>query len=140
MRAKVRVWHDLVCDNIINQWKMMFQASDGKGRQFLDLVDDNLNIIKPVYTKGGPWLQVFGHSNSLCAHATRAITNHAPIGEYHLRFFSNKDFKCPCSNYSIESRHILYECTRFNGYWNPRRDLLSHFIMFLIANPNVFDS
>ena len=116
----------------------MFRASDGKGRQFLDLVDDNLNIIKPIYTKGGLWLQVFGHSNLLCAHATRAITNHAPIGEYHLRFFSNKDFKCPCSNYSIESRHILYECTRFNGYWNPRRDSLSHFIMFLIANPNAF--
>ena len=32
-------------DNIINQWKMIFQASDGKGRQFLDLVDNNLNIM-----------------------------------------------------------------------------------------------
>ena len=41
-------------DNIINQWKMMFQALDGKGRQFLDPVDDNLNIIELVYTKGGP--------------------------------------------------------------------------------------
>jgi len=41
-------------DNIINQWKMTFQALDGKGRQFLDPVDDNLNIIEPVYTKGGP--------------------------------------------------------------------------------------
>ena len=61
-------------DNIINQWKMMFQASDGKGKHFLDLVDDNPNSIKPAYTKGGPWLQVFSHSNSLCAHATRAIT------------------------------------------------------------------
>ena len=118
---------------------MTFQASNGKGRQFLDLVDDDLNIIEPAYTKGGPWLQVFGYSNSLCACATRAITNHSPIGEYHLRFFPNKDFKCPCSNYSIESRrHILHECTRFNRYWNPRRDSLSHFTMFLIANPNAF--
>jgi len=61
---------------------MTFQASDRKGNHFLDLVDDNLNIIEPAYTKGGSWLQVFGHSNSLCARATRAITNHAPIGEY----------------------------------------------------------
>ena len=61
---------------------MMFQALDGKGRYFLDLVDYNLNTIEPVYTKGEPWLQVFSHSNSLCAHAMRAITNHAPIGEY----------------------------------------------------------
>jgi len=75
-------------DDIINQWKMTFQASDGKGKHFLDLVDDNLNSIEPAYTKGGPWLQVFSHSNSLCAHATRAITNHTPIGEYQLRFIN----------------------------------------------------
>ena len=45
-----------ISDDIINQWKMIFQALDGKGRHFLDLVDDNLNTIEPVYTKGGPWL------------------------------------------------------------------------------------
>ena len=126
-------------DDIINQWKMMFQALDRKGKHFLDLIDDNLNIIESVYTKGGPWLQVFGHSNLLCAHATRSITNHAPIGEYQLRFFSNEDFKCPCNDYSIESRkYIPHECRRFNRYWNPRRDSLNHFTMFLITNPNAF--
>ena len=41
-------------DNIINQWKMIFQASDGKGRHFLELVDNNLKDIGPSYTKGGP--------------------------------------------------------------------------------------
>ena len=46
---------------------MTFQASDRKGSQFMDLVDDDFNIIKLAYTKGGPWLQVFSHSNSLCA-------------------------------------------------------------------------
>ena len=30
-------------DDIINQWKMTFQASEGKGKQFLDLLDDDLN-------------------------------------------------------------------------------------------------
>ena len=61
---------------------MTFQASDGKGRHFLKLVDDNLKDIKLFYTKEGLWLQIFSHSNSLCTHAMRAITNHAPIGEY----------------------------------------------------------
>ena len=126
-------------NDIINQWKMMFQASDGKGKHFLDLLDDNFNTIKLAYTKGRPWLQVFGHFNLLCAHALRAITNHAPIGKYQLRFFPNKDFKYPYNIYPIKSRrHILHECRRFNGYWNPRRDLLSHFTMFLIANPSAF--
>ena len=118
---------------------MTFQALDGKGKHFLDLLDDNFNTIKLAYTKEGSWLQVFSHSNSLCARAMRAITNHTPIGEYRLRFFSNKDFKCPCNNYPIKSRrHIFHECKRFNGYWNPRRDSLNHFIMFLIFNPNAF--
>ena len=126
-------------NNIINHWKMTFQASDGKGRSFLNLVDGNYEDIEPSYIKGGPWLQAFGYSNLLCARATRAITNHAPIGEYRLRFFPNEDFSCPCGNFPIESRrHVLYDCKRHNGYWNPRRDSLCHFILFLIANPKAF--
>ena len=126
-------------DDIIKQWKMTFQASDGKGNHFLDLLDNDFNPIEPSYIKGGPWLQSFGHSNLLCAWATRAITNYVPIREYWLRFLPNMDFLCPCNNYSIESRrHILHECKRFNGYWNLRRDSLNHFVMFLITNPNAF--
>jgi len=126
-------------DNFINLWKMTFQASDGKGKQFYDLIDDNLEIIEPSYTKGGPWLQSFGHSNSLYARATRAITNHVLIGKYRLQFFPKEDFKCLCGYYPIETRrHILYKCMRHNGYWNPRRDTLSHFVMFLSANPKAF--
>ena len=126
-------------DDIIKQWKMCFQALDSEGNNFLDLVDNDFNTIEPSYIKGGPWLQAFGHSNSLCARATEAITNHAPIGEYRLRFFPNKQFSCPCNKYPIETRrHILHECQRFNEYWNPRRDLLSHFVMFLTLNPKAF--
>jgi len=118
---------------------MTFQALDGKRRHFLDLLDDNFNIIKPLYIKGGLWLQFFGHSNSLCVHATRAITNHTPIGEYRLMFFPSEEFKCPCGNYPVESRrHIFHDYMRFNGYWNPRQDSLSHFVMFLVVNPNTF--
>jgi len=71
-------------NELIKLWKMTFQASNGKGKNFLELLDDDLNVIEPSYTKGGPWLQLVGHSNSLCARATRAIANHAPIGEYRL--------------------------------------------------------
>ena len=83
-------------DDILNIWKMMFQASDLKGNQFLDLLNNDNNIIKPSYTKGGLWLKAIGHSNSLCAWATRAITNYAPTGKYRLRFFLREEFKCPC--------------------------------------------
>ena len=91
-------------DNILKVWKMMFQASDLKENQFLDLLDNNNNIIKPLYVKDGSWLKTFGHSNSLYMHATRAITNHAPISKYRLRFFPREEFKCPCGLYPIKSR------------------------------------
>ena len=127
------------CYNIIRNWQMTFQASDLRGKQFLDLLDDNFHSIEPSYKKGGPWIKHFGHSNLLCARAARAILNHAPIGEYRLRFFSREDFNCPCGEYPIESRrHILHDCRRFNKYWNPLWDALSHLTAFLEFNPSAF--
>ena len=126
-------------DTILKVWKITFQASNLKGNQILDLLNDKNNIIEPSYIKEGSWLKTFGHSNSLCVCVTRAITNHTPIGKYILRFSSRKEFKCPYSVYPIESRyHILHKCGRFNGYWNPRRDSLSHFVMLLETNPDAF--
>jgi len=60
----------------------MFQASDLKGKSFLDLVDRDDNILEPSYCRGGTWLQFFSHSNMLCARATTTIINHALIGEF----------------------------------------------------------
>jgi len=40
------------CDNIVNEWKMIFQALDDKGRNFLDLVDDENNPLELSYSKG----------------------------------------------------------------------------------------
>ena len=70
------------CDAILNNWKMTFQASDGKGQHFLELLNENLKPIEPLYSKGGLWLKFFRHSNSLCTRALRAIVNHASTGEY----------------------------------------------------------
>ena len=118
---------------------MLFQALDSKGKNFLDLLNNNLNPLKPSSTKEESQLQQFGHSNLLCSHSSRAIMNHAPIGEYQLRFFHKEEFLCPCSNYPIETRqHILHECKRFNNYWNPRRDTIAYFMLFLQFNSSAF--
>lgn len=37
------------CDSIIQNWQMIFQSSDYKGNNFLDLLDDNYLPIKPTY-------------------------------------------------------------------------------------------
>jgi len=83
---------------------MTFQVSDLKERNFLDLVNNDDNILELTYNKGGTWLQHFGHLNTLCARVTRAIINHAPISEYQLCFFPNEEFNCPCGLYPIEMR------------------------------------
>ena len=53
-------------DDIINAWKMMFQASNLKGNHFLNLLDDDDNIIELTYVKGGLWLKIIGCLNLLC--------------------------------------------------------------------------
>ena len=83
---------------------MYFQVSDYKGKHFLELNNNNNEPICSIYSKGGAWLKHFGFSNSLCTCITRLITNHAPIGEYRLRFFPNKPLTCPCGNFPIETR------------------------------------
>jgi len=112
---------------------MTFQALDYKEKKFLNI--DDLPV-KPTYSKDGTWLKLIGHSNTLYTRMTRAITNHASIGEYHLRFFSRESFACSCREYSIKSRnHILHNYRRFNNYWNSNKKLLLNFIAFFKFNP-----
>ena len=88
------------CDSYIKNWQKLFLTSNLKEKYFLDLLDNKHNTIVPSYIKGGPWIKHFGHSNLLCARVTRAITNHALIDEYCLRFFPNEYFSCSCRSYS----------------------------------------
>jgi len=129
------------CDDesILNLWKISFQALDFKGRQFLELLNNELNPLELSARNGGLWLQHFGHSNSLCTRATRAIVNYAPTSECQLRFFPKEGFMCSYGLYPIELRwYILYECNRFNNYWNLRKDTIAHFTLFLEYNNNAF--
>ena len=121
------------------QLEMAFQTLDNKDQHFMELLDNDLLPIEPSLANGGPWLKCFGHSNLLCIRATRVIVNYVPIGKYIFRFFSWKEFQCLYSFYPIETRHyILHECRRYNNYWNPRRNTIAHFILFLEFNSREF--
>ena len=41
------------CNDICQNWKMTFQASDSKDHHFLNLLNDNFNEIELSYAKGG---------------------------------------------------------------------------------------
>ena len=70
----------------------MFQTSEYKGRNFLELLDNKEYLISLTYTKEDAWFKYFGYSNTLYARATRVITNHASIREYCLHFFPKESF------------------------------------------------
>ena len=96
---------------------MIFQTLDYKKNHFFNLLDDNYLLIKLSYIKGSVWLKLIGHSDSLYIKVTKAITNHASIGKYYLRFFPKEDLKCLCRTYLIKSRYyIFYKYRRYNNY------------------------
>jgi len=95
-------------DNIITEWHKTFRTSDLKGKNFLNLLNNNHTIVEPFYMKGGLWIKKFSFSNLLCTQATWAITNHTSIGEYQLRFFLREEASCLCRFYLIKSRHYCY--------------------------------
>ena len=83
---------------------MTFQALNFKERYFLNLLNCDGNFIKLLYIKEESWLKFFSYSNTLYTRALRAITNHASISKYRLRFFSREEFRCPYRTYPIETR------------------------------------
>jgi len=48
------------CDSIVKKWQMYFQASKYKGKNFLDLNNDNGCPIYSSYSKSRVWLKYFG--------------------------------------------------------------------------------
>ena len=70
----------------LDTWRAAFNYTLVQWCHFLTLRDKNHNPLQPSYSKGGSWLPHIGQSVTLCARATRAILNHAPIREYRHAF------------------------------------------------------
>ena len=99
------------CHDIIKEWQNTFASNTKKGQYFLNFKDKEEQVIKPTYAKGGSWLPFIGFTNSLCTCFTCMTTSHAPIGEYHQRFFPHSPISCPCSKAKIQTHeHIIMEC------------------------------
>jgi len=65
---------NIECYNILNSWKIQFQASDDKEHHFLELLDDNLNPIEPSIAKGGLWLKYFRCYNLMLKVLSKELT------------------------------------------------------------------
>ena len=124
----------------LDVWRTSFAHPSSQGRHFLPLKGGIKNLLQPSYVKGGGWLPFIGESVTLCARATRAILNHAPIGEFRQRFFPTECTQCPCGHCQMETRrHIFANCRRFVHF--PLTDLVptvKDFVKFLKEQPSAF--
>src|SRR5882762_911595 len=124
-------------DTCRSSWHENFCAP-APGHRFMFLVNSNNQRLLPSYLGGGAWLPTFNESPALCARACRALTAHAPIGEYRRDFFPNEQVSCPHCGDPLELReHILDVCPQYT------RQVASHhrlddFVKFLTDNPAAF--
>ena len=108
---------------------MIFQVSDLKGNHFLDPLNDDLHNIESLYIKGDLYIKYFRYSNSLYTRTTQAMTNHTPIGEYHLRFFLKESFILQTQVLSVGQ--VDESCTRLtqeNSIEDSVQDSLSYIL------------
>jgi len=96
---------------------MYFQASDFRRRNFLELNDSDNKAINPTYAKGGAWLKHIGRSNTVYAHITRLIINHATIGEYRDSFPANQSYVHADMPHS---KHTIIYCLSASAIMEPQ--------------------
>ncbi|KAF8224223.1 hypothetical protein L208DRAFT_1513030 [Tricholoma matsutake] len=117
-------------------WRRFLEPSYRRWH-FLQLKGVGGNPVLPSTHKGGPWLKVMGNSTTGTSHATRMITSHAPIGEYHHCFSLDGEYQCWCLSPEIQTRdHILRVCHNVDckdTHASP--DTVEGFYEFLDNNP-----
>jgi hypothetical protein len=142
----------------LDRWDNMFNDPKYCSSNFLHLWGKEGKLPRPSSHKGGKWLQVFSSDVWLCARASWAILNHAPMGAYRQRFHvGDRNYWCHCRSNTqpgvmgtLEDRHhLLTNCAaidyldygRWNtepGQWRPPPLSLEKFLKLLKANPKLF--
>ena len=149
-----RQWLDKVTTET---WQRVYWPHlEYKGRQFYELYTNaptgrnarrEATLLLPTSKKGGTWLPALANkSNVFVARFTRAVLNHAPIGEYYERFHIDEDVMCQGCGRRETRNHILTGCIWSNCRRYTRRDKGREFdvdtipglIKFLELNPHVF--
>jgi hypothetical protein len=125
------------CVSVVNTtWSGVF--FNNPGSRFLHLRDLGDRLLWPTYVNGGAWLKQFP-SLSLTTRVVRAITAHAPIGEYQLFFFPTELHSCRHCGAHLEMReHILYECPHYMRRMQDEFMAIGYFQWFLDDNLDAF--
>ena len=98
-----------------HDWQRRWKDITYRGSQWLP-IRRNKKVFKPSFAKAS---RNFFHNaakgeSSHLSRIAHVLTNHAPTGEYRVRFFPNEPTACPCDEDTLQTRrHILTECPRY---------------------------
>ena len=128
-------------------WTHLFKDRTYRGSQWLP-IRRKKKIFKPSATKAArDFFHNMAHGDaSRLSRISYTMTNHAPTGEYRMRFFPDQPAHCPhCGKATLLSRrHILCECPRYVAKflsltdWGSQRHNDKALSGFLDKNPTAF--
>ena len=97
-------------------WRILFSTTSFKGRQWLP-IRHKKKVLKPIIRNKATTNFFFNISNNDIGMLSRmacALTNHAPIGEYRMRFYPDFDPLCPACPLHVQTRkHVFFHCPRY---------------------------
>ena len=130
-----------------HEWQRLWKDVTYRGSQWLP-IRQKKKVFKPSFAKSARNFfhnMVKGESSHL-SRLAHVLTNHAPTGEYRIRFFPQEPTKCPhCDENAVQTRrHVLTECPRYVDKfpsltdWGKNRRNDTSLTGFLTKNPSAF--
>ena len=150
MQPPLILWSHFINDYKQEQsdaWTRLFKDHTYRGSQWLPVCRKK-KTFKPSHAKEARnFFHNMAHGDpSRLSRISYAITNHAPTGEYQMRFFPDQPAHCPhCGETTLQSRrHVLCECPRYVAKfsslidWGSQRHNDKALSGFLDKNPTAF--
>ena len=128
-------------------WRTLFASSSFKGQQWLPLRRQK-KVFKPAIRNKAAtrfFHDLAGNDIEMLSRMARAITNHAPTGEYRRCFYPDHENCCPSCPQRVQTRtHILFHCPKYtplhSSMTNWSHDKQNHKLWkaFFLRNPSAF--
>ena len=128
-------------------WRIMFSARNFKGRQWLPICRRK-KVFKPAVRNKATtnfFYDLSANDIETLSRMARAITNHAPTGEYRTRFYPELSPYCPTCPQRVQTRtHILFHCPRYSFLhssltnWSRDKGNDKSWKNFFSCNPSAF--
>ncbi|KAF8703925.1 hypothetical protein AX14_014100 [Amanita brunnescens Koide BX004] len=128
-------------------WRILFTSQRFKGHQWLP-IRHKKKVLKPTIRNKATtnfFYNIAGNDIGMLSRMARALTNHAPTGEYRMKFHQGLNPHCPTCPHHVQSRtHILFSCPRYFPLhssltnWSHDKSNSKSWKTFFSRNPSAF--